>query len=65
MSAQWTFSGIDTGAIEQTKSKASFGKKVGSCKLCGENVVDKGDFFYGCSHYAKKQNAALQFLKKY
>lgn len=52
MSTQWTFAGIDTTAIEQTKSKASLGKTVGPCKLCGENVVDKGDF-YGCSYYAK------------
>ncbi|WP_027409811.1 DNA topoisomerase III [Anoxybacteroides tepidamans] len=52
MSKHWDFAGLDTAAIQRTKSKATLGKKVGTCKLCGGAVIDKGEF-YGCANFSK------------
>ncbi|MDQ0218002.1 DNA topoisomerase III [Peribacillus cavernae] len=52
MSGKWNFEGLDTQSIQRTKSKFTIGKSVGTCKLCGGTVIDKGDF-YGCSNYNK------------
>jgi DNA topoisomerase-3 len=52
MSETWNFAGLDTESIQRTKSKATLGKPVGTCKLCGGTVIDKGEF-YGCANYAK------------
>ncbi|GAJ39157.1 DNA topoisomerase III [Saccharococcus caldoxylosilyticus] len=52
MSETWNFAGLDTESIQRTKSKATLGKPVGTCKLCGGTVIDKGTF-YGCANYAK------------
>ena len=52
MSETWDFAGLDIESIQRTKSKATLGKPVGTCKLCGGTVIDKGTF-YGCSNYAK------------
>jgi DNA topoisomerase III len=51
-SQHWNFAGFDTASIQRTTSKATLGKPVGTCKLCGGTVIDKGEF-YGCSNYAK------------
>jgi DNA topoisomerase III len=51
-SQHWNFAGFDTASIQRTTSKATLGKPVGACKLCGGTVIDKGEF-YGCSNYAK------------
>ena len=52
MSKDWDFTGLDTESIQRTTSKATLGKPVGTCKLCGGTVIDKGEF-YGCANYAK------------
>jgi DNA topoisomerase-3 len=52
MSKDWDFTGLDTASIQRTTSKATLGKPVGTCKLCGGTVIDKGTF-YGCANYAK------------
>jgi DNA topoisomerase III len=52
MSETWNFAGLDTESIQRAKSKATLGKPVGTCKLCGGTVIDKGTF-YGCANYAK------------
>jgi DNA topoisomerase-3 len=52
MSKDWDFTGLDTESIQRTTSKATLGKPVGTCKLCGGTVIDKGTF-YGCANYAK------------
>jgi DNA topoisomerase III len=52
MSETWNFTGLDTESIQRTKSKTTLGKSVGTCKLCGGTVIDKGEF-YGCANYAK------------
>ncbi|MFC4184324.1 DNA topoisomerase III [Saccharococcus thermophilus] len=51
-SQSWNFAGLDTASIQRTTSKATLGKPVGTCKLCGGTVIDKGTF-YGCANYAK------------
>ncbi|QSB47888.1 DNA topoisomerase III [Parageobacillus toebii] len=51
-SQHWNFAGFDTASIQRTTSKATLGKPVGTCKLCGGTVIDKGEF-YGCANYAK------------
>lgn len=38
--------------IEAQPFKKSVGKKIGTCPLCGSDVLDKGKLF-GCSSYAK------------
>jgi DNA topoisomerase III len=52
MSETWDFAGLDTESIQRAKSKATLGKPIGTCKLCGGTVIDKGAF-YGCANYAK------------
>jgi DNA topoisomerase III len=51
-SQHWNFAGLDTASIQRTTSKATLGKPVGTCKLCGGTIIDKGEF-YGCANYAK------------
>ncbi|MBB3869027.1 DNA topoisomerase III [Parageobacillus toebii NBRC 107807] len=51
-SQHWNFARFDTASIQRTTSKATLGKPVGTCKLCGGTVIDKGEF-YGCANYAK------------
>jgi DNA topoisomerase III len=48
-SAAWDLKDIK---IEAQPSKKSLGKKVGTCPLCGSDVLDKGKLF-GCSSYSK------------
>ena len=48
-SASWDLKDIK---IEAQPSKKSLGKKVGTCPLCGSDVLDKGKLF-GCSSYSK------------
>ncbi|MCA0988261.1 DNA topoisomerase III [Guptibacillus algicola] len=51
-SDSWDIKGI---TIEpSTTSKKALGKKVGTCPLCGSDVIDKGKL-YGCSGYAKNK----------
>ena len=47
---KWDFSHIKIEKLPPRKSKYTTGKKVGSCKLCDGDVVDKGTF-YGCTNY--------------
>lgn len=71
MSEAWNFAGLDIESIQRTKSKATLGKPVGTCKLCGGTVIDKGTF-YGCANYAKtkcpftisKKFSAKRFRKR-
>lgn len=46
----WNFGGMKVETIQRTTSRFTIGKKVGPCKLCNGDVVDKGEF-YGCSNY--------------
>ncbi|WP_299092199.1 DNA topoisomerase III [uncultured Metabacillus sp.] len=46
----WNFEGFQIDTIQRSSSRYTLGKKVGKCKLCDGNVVDKGQF-YGCSNY--------------
>ncbi|HET6872308.1 MAG TPA: DNA topoisomerase III, partial [Sporolactobacillaceae bacterium] len=45
----WDFTGLNVASIQRTRSKFTLGKKVGVCRLCGGEVVDKGNF-YGCAN---------------
>lgn len=55
-SGQWSFEGMDISEFKYSKGKrkgrgsAGVGTKVGACKKCDGDVVDKGSF-YGCSNY--------------
>ncbi|MFD0051924.1 DNA topoisomerase III [Actinomycetes bacterium NPDC127524] len=51
LSKSWDFNGLDTDSIQRKTAKRS-GGSIGKCRLCGGNVVDKGEF-YGCSNYSK------------
>ncbi|KKI92655.1 DNA topoisomerase III [Bacillus sp. SA1-12] len=46
----WNFEAFQIDTIQRSSSRYTLGKKVGKCKLCDGNVVDKGQF-YGCSNY--------------
>ncbi|WP_456275351.1 DNA topoisomerase III [Bacillus sp. AK128] len=50
-SAEWSFQDLNISSIQRVSSKASLGVSVGTCKLCGGTVIDKGKF-YGCSNYS-------------
>lgn len=56
-SNEWTFENFDLSEFKREfsktrgKGKAS-GTKVGLCKKCDGDIVDKGSF-YGCSNYSK------------
>ncbi|MDM5284977.1 DNA topoisomerase III [Peribacillus frigoritolerans] len=51
-SESWDFQGLDTESIQRSGPKKRSSASVGSCKLCGSKVVDKGEF-YGCVSYQK------------
>ncbi|MFJ7469701.1 DNA topoisomerase III [Peribacillus frigoritolerans] len=51
-SESWDFQGIDTESIQRSGPKKRSSASVGSCKLCGSKIVDKGEF-YGCVSYQK------------
>lgn len=51
-SESWDFQGLDTESIQRSGSKKRSSASVGSCKLCGSKIVDKGEF-YGCVSYQK------------
>lgn len=53
-SKEWSFQGLEYEVKGRTVSKFSNGKKVGKCKLCEGDVIDKGKF-YGCSNYKKTE----------
>ncbi|WP_338786580.1 DNA topoisomerase III [Metabacillus sp. FJAT-53654] len=46
----WSFEGLKVDSIQRTSSRYTIGKKVGKCKLCDGDIVDKGEF-YGCANY--------------
>lgn len=48
----WNFEELSYEVESKLVSKFTLGKKVGKCKLCGGDVIDKGKF-YGCSNYKK------------
>ncbi len=52
--SDWTFDGLNLETIQRMDSKWTIGKKVGTCRLCGGDVLDKGKF-YGCSNYKKQK----------
>ncbi|MCD1160140.1 DNA topoisomerase III [Peribacillus frigoritolerans] len=51
-SESWDFQGLDTESIQRSGPKKRSSASVGSCKLCGSKIVDKGEF-YGCVSYQK------------
>ncbi|MGE7608395.1 DNA topoisomerase III [Peribacillus frigoritolerans] len=51
-SESWDFEGLDTESIQRSGPKKRSSASVGSCKLCGSKIVDKGEF-YGCVSYQK------------
>ncbi|WP_430487657.1 DNA topoisomerase III [Priestia flexa] len=66
-SNQWSFDGFDLSEFKQTRGKKggkgkTTGTKVGSCKKCDGDIVDKGTF-YGCSNYQSNQ-CSFTFSKK-
>lgn len=66
-SNQWSFDGFDLSEFKQTRGKKgskgkTTGTKVGSCKKCDGDIVDKGTF-YGCSNYQSNQ-CNFTFSKK-
>ncbi|QFT89319.1 DNA topoisomerase 3 [Bacillus sp. THAF10] len=60
LSEEWNFTGIDKSEFtykHKGKGKgraSSLGAKIGPCKKCDGNVIDKGSF-YGCSNYKENQ----------
>ncbi|KKB38837.1 DNA topoisomerase III [Bacillus thermotolerans] len=52
MSADWSFTGLDTASIQRSSYKKSSRTPLGSCVKCEGKMVDKGTF-YGCSNYSK------------
>lgn len=54
MSEKWDFTGLHVESIERKGSKFTTGKKVGNCKKCDGDVIDKSTF-YGCSNYNTTQ----------
>jgi DNA topoisomerase III len=53
-SSDWIFSEEDREAFCPSRKKSKRNEKLGSCKKCNGNVVDKGSF-YGCTNYQKTQ----------
>ena len=51
-SESWDFQGLDTESIQRSGPKKRSSASMGSCKLCGSKIVDKGEF-YGCVSYQK------------
>jgi DNA topoisomerase-3 len=57
-SEEWSFEGIDISEFKYApkgkrrgRGTAGAGTKIGSCRKCDGDVVDKGSF-YGCSNYS-------------
>ncbi len=48
----WAFQGLEYEVKTSSRSKYTLGKKLGKCKLCDGDVIDKGKF-YGCSNFKK------------
>ncbi len=55
-SENWQFEEYDLSAFQNKKPGYTKGisKKIGSCRKCDGNVIDKGSF-YGCSNYQKNK----------
>lgn len=53
-SREWKLESYDVPSMPTQASKFSLGSKVATCKACGGDLVDKGDFF-GCANYKKSQ----------
>jgi DNA topoisomerase-3 len=53
-SREWKLESYDVPSLPKQASKFSLGSKVATCKACGGDLVDKGDFF-GCANYKKSQ----------
>ncbi|QRG65730.1 DNA topoisomerase III [Brevibacillus choshinensis] len=53
-SREWKLESYDVTSMPKQASKFTLGSKVASCRACGGDVVDKGDF-YGCANYKKSQ----------
>ena len=51
-SGKWTFEEELKESFVPRQYKKSSPTKLGTCKLCGGNIIDKGSF-YGCSNYQK------------
>ncbi|WP_338451861.1 DNA topoisomerase III [Niallia oryzisoli] len=51
-SNNWSFDDEIIESFVPRQFKKSAPAKLGTCKLCGGNVIDKGSF-YGCSNYQK------------
>ncbi|KAA9026063.1 DNA topoisomerase III [Niallia endozanthoxylica] len=51
-SNEWSFDEETTDSFVPRQFKKSAPTKLGTCKLCGGTVIDKGSF-YGCSNYQK------------
>jgi len=51
-SQKWTFQEVDIEEFTPGKVKKKRATKLGKCKLCDGDVIDKGSFF-GCSNYNK------------
>ncbi|MGM7720456.1 DNA topoisomerase III [Metabacillus sp. Hm71] len=58
----WKFEGLQIDTIQRLSSRYTLGKKVGKCKLCDGDIVDKGQF-YGCSNY-KTANCQFSISKQ-
>ncbi|MBO1510328.1 DNA topoisomerase III [Metabacillus bambusae] len=58
----WSFEGLKVDSIQRTSSRYTIGKKVGKCKLCDGDIVDKGEF-YGCTNY-KTNKCTFTISKK-
>ncbi|MFN7253152.1 MAG: DNA topoisomerase, partial [Anaerobacillus sp.] len=50
--SDWNFQELQYEVENKYATKFTLGKKLGKCKLCSGDVVDKGKF-YGCSNYKK------------
>lgn len=53
-SREWKLESYDVSSMPKQASKFTLGSKVATCKACGGDLVDKGDF-YGCANYKKSQ----------
>lgn len=53
-SAQWNLQSYDLATMPKQASRYRLGKKVAVCRVCGGDLVDKGEI-YGCSNYQKSQ----------
>jgi DNA topoisomerase-3 len=58
----WSFEGLKVDSIQRTSSRYTIGKKVGKCKQCDGDIVDKGEF-YGCTNY-KTNKCTFTISKK-